>query len=115
MTGLGSGARSGPFLELAYWIGPTPGVDTANDATLGVYRDEVNRGNNPDHDRFVVMHLHMEDNRDMLRTIGERVARVQYEHANMLTFSRRAHVYGRSKNHSISRPNRQGLDGRVAR
>lgn len=39
-----SGAPQGPLLELAYWIGPEPGVET-HDAAFDIYRDmRANRG-----------------------------------------------------------------------
>jgi chitinase len=54
------------MLELAYWIGPRPGVENGN-AALDHYRE---RTQGASRDRFVVMHLHMNENLRMLRTIN---------------------------------------------
>jgi hypothetical protein len=58
------------MLELAYWIGPTPGVDS-NDPLLNRYRDMTpHRGGVTD--RYVFFHLHMNRESEMLRTIAGR-------------------------------------------
>ncbi|KAF4511971.1 hypothetical protein G6O67_001165 [Ophiocordyceps sinensis] len=62
------GAPQGPLLELAYWIGPEPGVET-HDAAFDIYRDmRANRG----WDRWVVFHLHVNAERPWLRSIEGR-------------------------------------------
>jgi chitinase len=73
MRGGNTGAPEGPFLELAYWIGPTPGVADPNPA-LNAYRDRSYRGRGAVDDRFVVMHLHIDRHNEagMLRNIGGR-------------------------------------------
>lgn len=61
MTGTATqGHTAGPFLELAYWVGATPGVaptqveETAN--RLDRYRDSAT----PNTDRWVMFHLHFD-------------------------------------------------------
>jgi hypothetical protein len=61
MTGGGTrGHGPGPFLELAYWIGPSPGVaPTAADErrmNLNRYRDSNTAGT----DRWVIFHIHFD-------------------------------------------------------
>ncbi|KAF7551416.1 hypothetical protein G7Z17_g5035 [Cylindrodendrum hubeiense] len=51
-------APAGPFLELAYWIGPVPGV-LSTDAGLAQYQDSRPRGR-AEHDRWVVFHFHID-------------------------------------------------------
>lgn len=57
---MNGGEHPGPFLEIAYWIGPTPGVaPTAAEETnlrLNIYRDTT-RGRTG-RDRWVVFHIH---------------------------------------------------------
>ena len=68
------------MLELAYWIGPTPGVTESN-PTYNIYRD-----GNQLHDRYVMMHLHVIEASEMLRNIAGRtylgVAQHQVYHAS---------------------------------
>ncbi|EFY94032.1 glycoside hydrolase family 18 protein [Metarhizium robertsii ARSEF 23] len=65
--GQATASAPGPILELAYWIGPQPGVHT-EDAELDQYRDTTAR-NAPD-DRWVVFHLHVDPTREWLRRIN---------------------------------------------
>ncbi|KAH6953868.1 chitinase [Ilyonectria sp. MPI-CAGE-AT-0026] len=51
-------APAGPFLELAYWIGPVPGVPST-DSGLTQYQDNRARGLNGA-DRWVVFHFHID-------------------------------------------------------
>jgi chitinase len=48
-----SNAPPGPFLELAYWIGPTPGVDTTTDRNYDQYRDTTRTYRQYGADRWV--------------------------------------------------------------
>jgi hypothetical protein len=60
------------MLELAYWIGPTPGVEN-HDAQLDRYRDATQPPDRaPVRDRYVIFHLHLDRASEMLRTIGGR-------------------------------------------
>ncbi|KFA50333.1 hypothetical protein S40293_09933 [Stachybotrys chartarum IBT 40293] len=58
--GRASNALPGPFLELAYWIGPTPGVQTTDDREYDVFRDSTSRPNHIGDDLWVVFHIHFE-------------------------------------------------------
>jgi chitinase len=51
--GARSGALPGPLLELAYWIGPQPGVATTNNPTYDEYRDMTPRDSESNADRWV--------------------------------------------------------------
>ncbi|KAF3491741.1 chitinase [Arthroderma uncinatum] len=65
--GTSSNSPPGPFLELAYWIGRTPGVPDPN-TELNIYRDtEAAVG-----DRWVVFHLHIDPVSEVLRNVGGR-------------------------------------------
>jgi chitinase len=79
MTGAESGGHTGPFLELAYWIGQTPGQTDSNVA-LNRYRDGQQPG-----DRFAVLHLHTLPRSELLRNEGGRtyigINRIQVYHA----------------------------------
>ncbi|KAK2035450.1 hypothetical protein LX32DRAFT_647515 [Colletotrichum zoysiae] len=59
--------QNGPMLELAYWIGRTPGVAGGND----VYRDPYMANGGPP-DRWVVFHMHIDEATQWLRTINGR-------------------------------------------
>ncbi|KAK2763376.1 glycosylhydrolase family 18-9 [Colletotrichum kahawae] len=59
--------QNGPMLELAYWIGRTPGVAGGND----IYRDPDMANGGPQ-DRWVVFHMHIDVDTDWLRTINGR-------------------------------------------
>ncbi|GJC89959.1 killer toxin subunits alpha/beta [Colletotrichum liriopes] len=54
-----SNAPPGPFLELAYWIGPRPGVATTGDTAYDRYRDTRQRGAEWGTDQWVVFHMHI--------------------------------------------------------
>jgi chitinase len=51
--GEASNAPEGPLLELAYWIGPNPGVDTTGNTFYDQYRDMRGRGASFGPDRWV--------------------------------------------------------------
>ncbi|RYP78993.1 hypothetical protein DL769_003083 [Monosporascus sp. CRB-8-3] len=55
-----SRSAPGPFLELAYWIGPSPGI-ASNDPNLNQYRDRTPRQ---------VFHLHIDPTMDWLQSIN---------------------------------------------
>ena len=64
---MGTGTRGhppGPFLELAYWIGPTPGETPNPQQTtrmnLNSYRDTANGQHGED--RWIMMHIHFDPN-----------------------------------------------------
>ncbi|KAL0940480.1 glycosylhydrolase family 18-9 [Colletotrichum truncatum] len=59
--------QNGPMLELAYWIGRTPGVAGGND----MYRDPYMANGGPE-DRWVVFHMHIDEGTQWLRTINGR-------------------------------------------
>ncbi|KAI1182685.1 chitinase [Nemania serpens] len=64
----GQDAEPGPFLELAYWIGPTPGVATGT--AYDQFRDTGLRDAEDGTDRWAVIHMHFgRDPRNWL--IGE--------------------------------------------
>ncbi|KAM5437742.1 putative chitinase [Microsporum ferrugineum] len=65
--GTQSNAPAGPFLELAYWIGRTPGVQDSN-SELNRYRD-LERALGDD---WVIFHLHMDPESEILRNVGGR-------------------------------------------
>jgi hypothetical protein len=48
-----SNAPRGPFLELAYWIGPEPGVSTQGDVQYDQYRDLTGRSSQFESDVWV--------------------------------------------------------------
>lgn len=52
----------GPLLELAYWIGPQPGVATTGNSAYDQYRDTTQRDNQWGRDRWAVFHLHFTQN-----------------------------------------------------
>ncbi|KAH6608262.1 chitinase (class v) [Trichoderma cornu-damae] len=58
--GTASGAAPGPFLELAYWIGPQAGVDTTDNPYFDQYRDMRQRNSEWGTDRWVVFHMHID-------------------------------------------------------
>lgn len=59
------------MLELAYWIGRTPG-SADNDPALNRYRDLSRSQTANPTDRWVVFHLHMLEDSEMLRSIQGR-------------------------------------------
>ncbi|KAK8135001.1 hypothetical protein PG984_007013 [Apiospora sp. TS-2023a] len=78
--------QGGPTLELAYWIGPVPGVAGGDDR----YRDLHRQADGGGRDRWVVFHLHIDvDNTEWLRRINDRtyvgVASIQVMHAQAWT------------------------------
>ena len=63
MTGRGTrGHPPGPFLEIAYWIGPAPGVAPTQQEerimNLNSYRDRTYGANSGD--RWIMMHIHFD-------------------------------------------------------
>lgn len=52
-SGQGSNSAEGPFLELAYWIGPEPGESTTGDPHYDQYRDSSNRSGRGNTGRWV--------------------------------------------------------------
>jgi len=63
--------RRSPQLELAYWIGPTPGVfSTRMDEqySLHTYRDMRTTGPSEPgmRDRWIVFHFYFDENRDLV-------------------------------------------------
>ncbi|RYO92560.1 hypothetical protein DL766_002359 [Monosporascus sp. MC13-8B] len=59
--GAESNAPAGPFLELAYWIGPDPGVATTGDTRYDRYRDMTYRSpQQGGPDLWVVFHMHID-------------------------------------------------------
>jgi chitinase len=84
--GTATGAVPGPMLELAYWIGPTPGVES-NDVRLDRYRDATPRGGV--RDTYVVFHLHLEEGTEMLRNVQGRtymgIPRLSFFHGQDIT------------------------------
>jgi hypothetical protein len=66
-----------PFLEVAYWIGPHPGVwDQMIDQhyDLGQYRDRRTwaRNNPGERDRWVVLHFHFDETRQVFVDLNGR-------------------------------------------
>ncbi|KAK4233286.1 glycosylhydrolase family 18-9 [Achaetomium macrosporum] len=59
--------QGGPMLELAYWIGPVPGQPGGSDR----YRDNT-RPTNGRPDRWVVVHLHINERTNWLRSFNGR-------------------------------------------
>jgi chitinase len=52
-SGTATSDVQGPFLELAYWIGPTPGVPTLDDQRFDMYRDQTPRPDRIGPDQWV--------------------------------------------------------------
>ncbi|KAK6193541.1 hypothetical protein LQW54_012346 [Pestalotiopsis sp. IQ-011] len=77
--------RSGLLLEVAYWIGPQPGMAGGSDA----YRDAVTQGNGAVQDNWAVFHFHINFQSDVpwLRQINGRtyvgVTHVRVFHAQI--------------------------------
>ncbi|KAL0258443.1 hypothetical protein SLS55_005936 [Diplodia seriata] len=62
----------GPFLEVAYWIGPTPGVQPTEDEESSLRLDAYRDSTHTDTDRWVVFHFHFNWDQDLLRNIDGR-------------------------------------------
>ncbi|KAI5455806.1 chitinase [Mariannaea sp. PMI_226] len=79
-----SGLPPGPMLELAYWIGPEPGIIDP-DEDLNDYRDNSWPRSVAEPDRWVVFHLHMDPETEWLREIQGRtyvgITSVQFFHS----------------------------------
>ncbi|KAF2275570.1 glycoside hydrolase, partial [Westerdykella ornata] len=94
-TGTGSGAPPGPFLEVAYWIGPNRGVAPTQaeetNLNLNQYRDRrtppARPANAPD-DRWVVFHLHINPETQVFNRLNGRT-RVGIQRVSMFHGQRR--------------------------
>ncbi|KAF2018022.1 glycoside hydrolase family 18 protein [Aaosphaeria arxii CBS 175.79] len=109
-NGFGSHNQAGAFLEIGYWIGPTPGT-TPTDVRFNRYRDTTTNRRGPDN--WVMIHVHVDANHpNLFRNIDGNVfigtPSVRMYHAQTASWPQRIGADRRVDNRDVDRRNPQG-------